>query len=196
MSKLEQMILRVVVLGLVITVCYLWVERNNVTQHSKDLVSPSGNVLMRFASPLPDPVLAGEEYARFREVHGIQLLAENGNEIGGFVVNPTDSVQALCFDYTDQDVIAEQSISEAMCFAKLKKDLKIVLFDTMPVGKPVGSQVPERVVMGLESESGRSYFSLGDGAGNTRLKLSVTKSGEAQIQFFDEHGQETSRLPR
>ncbi|MBI4356737.1 MAG: hypothetical protein HY559_02515 [Gammaproteobacteria bacterium] len=165
------------VLGIII---YYFCSRVDIVKTNEvKLVDKDGQVLLRIAAPLPNPLVQGKKYERSRVVDGVQFLDKNGNEVGGLAVNAEEGVGGLCFNY---------EAGEAACFYKDKEDVALDFY-AKKEGTEAGSGT-KRFALGFSGKNDSSFLVLSDKNGKERIKFSVDDA-HAKIQMFDANGQET-----
>jgi len=152
-----------------------------------DFRGEEGQPMFRLSSPLPNPVVRGQELERSSNVYGLQFLDEEGNEMGGLGTIPSEKTGILCFDH---------ETAEAMCFSKVRDSLQISLLNEPKAGAKVGEAGVTRLAIGLEKSEGIAYIVLTDNEGAPRIRLSVGENGEPKLEFWDANGELIESFPQ
>lgn len=122
------------------------------------IVDETGRARLRIGAPLPDP----KGLKRAVKAVGIQFMDASGKEVGGLVMLDSIGVRGLCFD-------SEEGY-EAMCMSLVKGQPSVTFRQDWK----------ERITVGVEG--GVAAVVLSDAQGTARMKLEVTKDGQARVQ--------------
>jgi hypothetical protein len=154
--------------------------------HRIDFQGEEDRPIFRLSSPLPNPVVGGQEFPRSTNVYGLQFLDEEGNEMGGLGTIPSAKAGILCFDH---------DTAEAMCFTKVGDTLQISMLNEPKEGAQVGEAGTTRLAIGLEKSEGTAFIILADNEGLPRLKLSVGEEGDPKLEFWNANGEPIGSYP-
>lgn len=143
----------------------------------------------------PDPVVDGHEVKRSVNPAGIVFYDAKGNETGGLVTSQTQSgrIALMAFDYATAEALdlgIETGNSD-----KYMAGFRIN--DPPPPGtKLEEAALKQQTRITVQSENRDASITLADANGKARIKLGVTRSGEAKILIVDAEGKIVFSAPQ
>jgi catechol 2,3-dioxygenase-like lactoylglutathione lyase family enzyme len=165
-------------------------DYNTLTVHRLNVVNEKGQLqwVIADSSRFPPPIVNGKVYHdRSISPHGVLFYDYKGNEAGGIAFSHKFQQHAMILDYHNSD---------GMGFGvddNRPKSYNAGFFirDPVPLGADItkrkgGSTNTERVL--LRDKNGNAALVLRDKQGNARIKLEVSKTGEAFFEILDPAG--------
>jgi hypothetical protein len=161
-----------------------------ITVKRIDVVENNGTrrLVIAGADNMPPPVINGKAYKRAISPAGIAFYNDKGEERGGIGLAPRSGGEqsALVFDYNHGDgigLIRRQRPGHT--------EAGLDILDPPPAGE-FGHGGNPRVQ--VQVVNGDSQIVLRDAKGAPRLRFSVSKNGDPEIEFLDSNGKVTRQI--
>jgi len=174
------------------------VDFDSLTVHRLNVVNQKGQPqwVIADSSRFPPPVLNGKVYERAIAPTGAIFYDYQGNEVGGRVYSERKGYRqnAIIFDYQNSDGMGfgiQDNRPESYSAGFFIKDPVPLKEDIME--REGGNANTDRALM--RNKNGNAAIILRDKKGNDRIKLEVTKAGQATIQIYNASGKVVSELP-
>ncbi|MGX5674011.1 hypothetical protein [Thermomonas fusca] len=172
-------------------------ESKELTVERINIVDPSGvpRLVISNAERIPLPKLNGKEYPRAVHPAGIIFYDTKGNEVGGLAITDASigKVSALAFDYPNYDAMGmvtrvspdgKNSLAGLQINSRPPADLDVI----------EASKVVQRRIA-IHNDNEDAEILLADPQGRDRIRLRVTRDGQARIEVLDEQGEVTFSAP-
>lgn len=193
-----------------------------ITVERLNVVEPDGQLVLAIANRdrLPDPLIAGRTVETARTGPGIIFFDGRGWEVGGLTYSTRETEggyrasghfafdqyrndQVVYLNYSDDgkrrnaglyvvDRARTPRIDELLALREQAQ--KAPPEERKAIEEKMRGTSAQRIFVGSDEET--AMVRLRDRAGRDRIRMSVSPQGVAQLEFLDENGKVTDRLPK